>query len=198
MLTAVGDTLCPVHKFHMGLFCRGQYRPVTTVRPYITPVQKPLAHPLYLTLSSSSSASGVITCLRRQFTTKYLKRFTSSWLAQGWYNMTTAPCWNHKKIANFCFSFFSSHVKLKAKLSPWGLSITPWRQEGKRYSSVYYYYYYYYCYQMGVRGQQYIPRHLTIIQEPLIPTDYETERAPELVCVLLCRREKLLVPLLGT
>jgi hypothetical protein len=51
---------------------------------------------------------------------------------------------------------------------------------------------------MGVSGQLYIPRHLTIIQEPLIPTDYEIGRAPEMVCVLLWRREKLLAPLLGT
>jgi len=51
---------------------------------------------------------------------------------------------------------------------------------------------------MGVSGQWYISTHLTIVQEPLIATDYETGRALELVCVLLWRRKKLLAPLLGT
>jgi hypothetical protein len=69
---------------------------------------------MYLTLSSSSSASGVMICLRRQFVTKCLRRFTSNLLAQGWYNITTAPCCNQSETSGtFHFIIFSWNVNWK-------------------------------------------------------------------------------------
>lgn len=167
MLLAIGNTLTmPSIQIPKGSILKGTISTCNYSKAELLyySSQNPLAHPLYLTLSSSSSASGVITCLRRQFTTKYFRRLTSTRLAQGWYNITTAPCWNHKKAANFYFIFFSSHVKLKAKVSPHKLSTTPQRHEGHRYSPVYEYYYS--CYQMAVSGSFTSPDTLPSFKSP--------------------------------